>query len=185
MDANSWYYTFSTAAQVAAALVGLFSIFVVYKLQELSGVLDNSKNKAINTISYISSNTKGYEIIHTRNLHEKNNAELLKIFHELLEIQRTEPNRIGTSDPGFTAKEYDLFKKLVDLRTKIFVSFKVGMTIGLNIIAISLASLVLTKWLLEAIPSYVSVVIAVLFLVLFLFFLYAVGKNTYKIATEP
>ena len=52
---NVWFYTFSTCAQVLAALVGLFAVFVVYKIQSISSVYDDIRGAVVKLISdYIS-----------------------------------------------------------------------------------------------------------------------------------
>ncbi len=47
-----WFYTFSTSAQVLAALAGLFAVFVVYKVQSMSSVFDDMKGAVINLVSH-------------------------------------------------------------------------------------------------------------------------------------
>ena len=50
---NTWYYTLSTTAQVFAAIMGLYSVFVIFKIEKINEFLEELRSILINIIASV------------------------------------------------------------------------------------------------------------------------------------
>jgi hypothetical protein len=182
METGIWFYTFSTAAQVMAALVGLFAVFVVYKIQDFSQVLGEARSALSSIIPYFSANTKGYELITVQDFVHLSDKEILQTFAELLALKSfTSSNyytTIGRISFSLDDTTYDYFARLVNKKSRILRRLLIVLILCLSAIALSLIALMLTAYL---ITLGWFIWIACL---LFLYCLWAIGSGVYEITIE-
>ncbi len=182
---NIWFYTFSTSAQVMASLVGLFAVFVVYKIQEFSDLLSETREATIKLVTYLGANTKDYEPVLLHSTVSMSDTVLLKKFRELVEIKETEPDRLNGVDQtiflgtiAYTLNEASLnfFGGLVYKKQQITGQLKKTLVLSFTVIAISISALIATSLII----GYVSLLI---FGILFLYTLFDIARGIYLVAT--
>jgi hypothetical protein len=187
MDPNIWFYTFSTAAQVMASIVGLFAVFVVYKIQDFSGLLSNTREALIKIIVDDGANVKGYQFaIRAQDALKLSDLDILNKFHELVQIKETQPDRIGSTTTlhvGMTYMQlnshtYSFFYNLVQKRRVIFAKLRIVLIYSLGCVALSLIALVMKDTLIGC--SY----FIWFSLLAFLGCLAVVGRGIYDIALQ-
>jgi len=158
MDANIWFYTFSTAGQVMAAIIGLFSIFVVYKIQDFSELLSKSREATIGILASVGAYTKGFQsAIRVQDAVKLSDATILKNFSDLLIIKENEPERItvghtisiGVTQLSLDRHSYGYFFNLVKKKQDILDKLKPVLIYCLACIALSLIALVMTETLIK------------------------------------
>lgn len=153
MDSNIWFYTFSASSQVMAALVGLFAIFVVYKIQEFSTLLYEVREATIRILTYSSANTENYTNIQTHETVSMTDFQLLNKFEELLNIKLSEPERVsaretihmGTISYTLNQLSFDFFKRLVTKKVEILKRLKRNLILSFFVIFVAILALVLTE----------------------------------------
>lgn len=185
METNIWFYTFSTSAQVMAALVGLFAVFVVYKMQEFSGLLSETREATVKLLTHISANTKDYDIIKGNDTISMSDAELLKKLHELVNIQEKEPQRIQAGQTIFLSEiaytldqsSCDFFSRLIARKQNILKQLKKTLILCFIVIALSVLFLVMTDLILHKLFLYG-------FVILFLYVLFVIARGIYNVATQ-
>ncbi len=181
MEASIWFYTFSTVAQVMAALIGLFAIFVVYKMQDFGDTLESIRKKFVGAISHASSNTDDYESITYEEAVTMDDAELLRHMNQLLAIYTDpeKPQKVTVIE--LTRENRDLFHTLIHTKRSILNSLAVILVLSLIAIAVSVLALVMTSFFIT--QGYASSFM-VAFSIYFLFCLIYMGKGIYQIATK-
>lgn len=127
-----WFYTFSTSAQVLAALAGLFAVFVVYKVQSISSIFDDMKGGVISLVSHYIQLPQYHS--HTKAKFEESvfwtDEEILDQFKLLLDKRKQLPeNERGSYHVGrspvlvfaydLDEKTYRVYKGLVDKNKQI------------------------------------------------------------------
>src|SRR3989344_780094 len=145
METDVWFYTFSTSGQVLAALVGLFAVFVVYKLQSISSIFDVSKECVSRLLcSHLSNNNfeklDGYEL---KSLFFWDDRKLLGLFRRTLAhieaVGKTPSMTITTSSPSMdfsiNKNTEDFFGGLVERRQGILNDLFVVSVLSLGSIA--------------------------------------------------
>ena len=165
-----WFYTFSTSAQVLAAISGIFSVFVVYSIQEFSDSLSSTRNSIMNAISYASANINGYKRIQQEEAEKLKDFDLDVHYRTLLELLKNDQEKYG-----LTEVEYRRFNRLVEKKRTILREFILIIVISFVGIAISLFALVREDLLR---PSVFFIQIAFSF---FVFSLFIIGLGTYKV----
>jgi len=181
-----WFYTFSTSAQVMAALVGLFAVFVVYKIQDFGETLTQTRYAAIRIITYSSANTKDYTRVFKQDTVSMSDFQILEKFSELLKIKQEEPQRISASENfsietinyALDDQTYFFYQTLVLKRQNILSQFKLVLILTLASVALSLIALVMTNFLI----IYNFFIWSAL--VFFIFCLFIIGKGVYQITLE-
>lgn len=178
-DLNIWFYTFSTAAQVMAALAGLLAVFVVYKIEDSSDDLTSLRNTVRNQVHDISQNTDKYESIHFDATVSMPDQLLLKHFSALLKILEVDPNdEKFARDPKVVRRYYTQFLHLVTTKRRILTDLKQILAMSFSAIALSLTALVFTEFLIQA-NAFAVLVSSLIF---FSFCLYIIGNRIYRIA---
>ncbi len=178
MDPSIWFYSFSTAAQVLAALAGLFAVFVVYKIQESAGVYTEFREIIAREVSHISHNMNGYTRITLPDAISLSDKLLIQHYSALLEISETEPNRLGFISPQLNTHNRDLFRALVSEKTKILTDLRIVLTSSLLVIAACLYALVGKEFIGGFSNEYLAVSFSC-----FTGCLYLVGGSIYRIAS--
>lgn len=182
---NIWFYTLSTAAQVLAALAGLFAVFVVWKVQDIDRFLFDIRRKIISLISDLSRNIKEIDPIKAENLYSMSDSEILNKFSELLTIKMKEPERMNVSyeinDDTITyaLDEFteNLYKNNINKRLNILADLKIVLIINFFVISVCLIVLTFSS----IICSKFIVLVVICFAVLYC--LYLIGNRIYKITT--
>ena len=180
--ASIWFYTFSTVAQVMAALVGLFAVFVVYKIQDFSSKLDSLRHNILVMLPYVSSNTADFKGFTKGQLLELDDFQLLERFKNLLEHIESHPNLRTVPDSFCSKDSFELFEKLINLKRDILQQLKNSIFNSFGTIAISVVCLVSTDLVIS--HQYIRNIILTLFLGLFLVSLWAIGTSIYSIAMD-
>ncbi len=187
MDSNIWFYTFSTLAQSMAALVGLFALFVVYKIQDFSGLLSQVREAVIEMVANYGANTRGYQkVLRVQDAFKLNDDEILVRMNEIIEILETDPQRVTTSSTArigaffvtMDRHSFQFYKNLVTKRELILQSLRRVLILSLSCIAVSILALAMTKWLV----IFSCVIWATT--LFFLFCLFEIGRGIYKITTK-
>lgn len=185
MEANIWFYTFSTTAQVMAALAGLFAVFVVYKIQDFSQSINDARSSLSRLISYTSPNVGG-DPISIEALVQMPDQELVATFAELLVLQTPQnvnfftgnTERIGNVTFSVNSHTYDYFSAIVSKKERILHRLIFVLALSLSAIAIALIALVFTEKLVTRKWFILGA------LVFFLYVLWTIGKNIYQITIE-
>jgi len=181
MNLDIWFYTFSSAAQVMAALVGLFAVFVVYKIQDFSQLINEARSALSRLLPYVSANIGGGQIpAHV--MMEMSDEETLEKFAEILALHTRNNSFNSTERVGnmtFTVDDttYDYCFKLINKKKRILQRLLFVLIVCLGTIALSLASLVATNLLANPLNLWLS-------LLLFLLCLIEIGRGTYDITRE-
>jgi hypothetical protein len=181
METNIWFYTFSTIAQVMAGLIGLFAVFVVYKMQDFGDVMESIRKKFVSAISHASNNTDEYESIAYEDALTMDDRTLLKHMNMLLAIftDPAKPEKLTVDN--LTRENRDLFQALLETKRNILTKLAVTLLLSLIAIGVSVFALIGTEYFMShgyEIPFQVG------FFVYFLFCLFYMGMNMYKIATK-
>lgn len=181
MEASIWFYTFSTVAQVMAALVGLFAIFAVYKMQDFGDILESLRKKFVGVISHASSNTDDYDSIAYEEALAMDDRTLLMHVNQLLGLYtdpRT-PQKVKVNE--LTRENRDLFHNLI--ATKRSILWKLASTLSLSLIAIALSvlALVTTNYFIS--HNYANCFL-IGFFIYFAFCLLYMGREIYQIAIK-
>lgn len=184
MDSNIWFYTYSTSAQVIAALVGLFAVFVVYKIQNSSSALSEAKLALSRLLPYVSPNSGGERFTQER-MAEMDEKEMLQIFGELLVLRGSENEvffqyieQVGENRYSINDTTYNYFSKLVKKKSDILEKLIYMLLLSFFSISISICSLVF-YYPLHQIEHYVLFTV-----ILFLATLFFIGKYIYDITVE-
>lgn len=185
MDSSIWFYTFSTSAQVMAALVGLFAVFIVYKIQEFSGNLTQARDATVMILTFISANTRDYTPLKINETVTMSDDDLLVKFRELLDIKVNEPDRITVSQTvhlgviNYELNELSLnfFDGLVRKKSEILSELKYILIFSFAVIALSVLAIVFTDhlkcgWIL------------IVFSLFFVYVLFAIVNGVYKVAIK-
>ena len=185
-----WFYTLSTSAQVLAALVGLFAIFVVYKLQGLNPALEDVRAALIKILPYISSNINNFGRRNTiEELDLKSDRELISIFDEILEVQKTEPQRLQIKSHPiksglFPEKYYDLnnqtktyYETKAASKQDILSRLKKSLIFGFVLITFCVLELSFTMYLIDIKVLFLTSVAVAVYMMLII-------KNVYLISTS-
>jgi hypothetical protein len=176
---NIWFYTFSTVAQVMAASVGLFAVFVVYRIQDFSNELDMSRQRIVSMLSYVSANTEGFDNINKKDLVLGDDFLILRSFRSLLDYVRENPGKLNIIQIGFDEDAYEFFEGLVLLKEDILLQLKEVVTFGFGIIIISVLLLAGTELTItKKVWSY-SLIAGVT--ALFVLAMYVLGRGIYRI----
>ncbi|HVW67233.1 MAG TPA: hypothetical protein VHA78_05940 [Candidatus Peribacteraceae bacterium] len=139
-----WFYTFSTSAQVLAALAGLFSIFVVFKLQSFGSPFDDTKSAIIQILSKASRN---YQIKNEKysEIFLWNKKKILNVFESILkhhnDLEPKDKKISGSYFSTFLAmylnldnETYEIFSVMIKTIDKILM--KLFWIISINLISI-------------------------------------------------
>jgi hypothetical protein len=185
MNLNIWFYTFSTAAQVMAALAGLFAVFVVYKIQDFSQLIKDVRSSLSRLIPYTSANTGG-DTISKQQVLDMSDRELVMTVAELLVLETSQNTAFfgGSSETvdgttiAVNSSTYDYFRALVDRKERILKRLIFVLGLSLGTICICLISLVLTD-VLSKLEWFIWVCLA-----LFIYTLWTIGIDIYKITLE-
>lgn len=186
MNANIWFYTFSTSAQVMASLVGLFAVFVVYKIQDFGELLSWTRDATVSLVTNVGANTSNYIAVKIQDTVTMNDEELLKKFRELLDIKLSEPDRIkvdpsisimGMGSYALNEDSFNLFNRLVVKKKSILSQLKKTLVLSFIIIALSILALVMT-----CIVSSIFVLWG--FTLLFLCTLFEIARGIYDVAIQ-
>lgn len=182
MEANIWFYTFSSAAQVVAALAGLFAVFVVYRIQEFGRHVREARFTLAKIIPYVSANTPGYKSVTAEAFHKMTDEEIRMTFAELLVVRENASPiisiSVGDLSFGLDAATYDYFTNLIVKKEKLLKQLFTVLVVSLGTIAVALISLVLTEFLIE----WDTYIWAALFL--FLYCLWTIGNSIYQVTLE-
>ncbi|MEO6536248.1 MAG: hypothetical protein ABIT47_01015 [Candidatus Paceibacterota bacterium] len=181
MEASIWFYTFSTAAQVMAGLVGLFAVFVVYKIQDFGDILETMRKQFVNAISHASSNTDDYDSITYEEALEMDDATVLYHTNKLLGLYSDAEREQKMKTPHLTRENRDLFQTLITTKRSILRWLAVTLVLSLIAIALSLFALIATNYF---IVHNFEMTFQVLFFLYFLFCLIYMGLGIYKIAIK-
>ncbi len=181
METNVWFYTFSTVAQVMAALIGLFAVFVVYKMQDFGDILESLRKKFVTVISHASSNTDDYPSITYEEALTMDDPTLLGHMNELLKIfdNPNKPQKITVND--LTRENRDLFQTLITTKQSILNQLVLTLVVSLIAIAISVFALICTDY---CMASGHAATFLIAFYLYFLFCLFYMGMGIYKIAIK-
>jgi len=120
---NIWFYTFSTSAQVLAALVGLFSIFAVYRIQKYSDDIEDVKGGIFELLERCSGNMNyGFkEELKKEELYFLSNEEIQKKFESLIKTHNgVDPNKRAPVDTTFSHNIYGFCYELSPKTLKIY-----------------------------------------------------------------
>ncbi len=166
MEINIWFYTFSTAAQVMAGLVGLFAVFVVYKIQDFGDILETVRKQFVQAISHASSNTDDYESIRYEDALLMDDMTVLRHANRLLALYSDTDNPQKLVIPHLTRENRDLFHTLITTKQFILRSLAVTLVLSLIAIALSVFALVETNFF---ITHNLAVSFQIAFLLYFLF----------------
>lgn len=185
MEANIWFYTFSTAAQVMAALAGLFAVFVVYKIQDFSGLISDARSSLARLMSYTSPNVGG-DPITVEDITQMGDREMVMTLAELLVLQTPQnghfftgnSERVGNINFSVSGHTYDYFSALVQKKEQILRRLIFVLALSLGAIGVALTALVMTNYLLDF-KWFIWAALA-----LFLFTLGVIGKNIYDITIK-
>jgi hypothetical protein len=185
MDSSIWFYTFSTSAQVMAALVGLFAVFIVYKIQEFSSNLSQARDATVMILTYVGANTKGYTALKIDETVSMSDDEIILKFRELLDIKNSEPDRMSASQTvhlgviNYEINEisYTFYNGLVQKKNLILNELKKILILSFTVITISVLAIIGTDYL---ICNWLLFV----FGILFVYVLYAIVSGVYKVATQ-
>ena len=190
---NVWFYTLSSTSQVLAAIVGIFAVLVVYKLQGLKPFLQEARFALIKIIPYISRNLKKESDARKKICYSEIELEICSYEEicEKFEILLSELKRDGNQfevkthpvkSSLFSEKFYDInddtmrfFRTLVGQQKEIFARLKVTTFLGFILITFGLFGIVLTDYIAD-LKTLVLSIIAVVF-----YFVY-ISINIYKIS---
>lgn len=181
MDTNVWFYTFSTIAQVLAALIGLFAVFVVYKMQDFGDILESLRKKFVRVISHASSNTEDYESITYEKALTMDDQTVLSHMNELLAIYSNpqKPQNIVVDD--LTRENRDLFETLITTKQEILKKLGVALILSLIAISASILALVFAGYFLST--SHATNFLLAFFAYFFVCLFY-MGLGIYKISAK-
>lgn len=150
VSSSTWYYTLSTSAQVLAALEGLFAVFVVYKIQSMQVIFDNTKIAFMKLIEAYSSIIKDYNRIEFVSMHFWSQDQILEKVKEINEIKNENPDRLKAIIPGtpHNGLYYDIcndgvvyYSNLINKRKDILKSLKSNSIIIFSAIVVCLVGL--------------------------------------------
>jgi hypothetical protein len=179
METNVWFYTFSTSAQVMAALAGLFAVFVVYKIQDFDELYSSAREKCIRGIIYASSYINESNPVRREDLLLMDDREVLSSFNTLYsQAQDETEKKLDTSHVDFTIETFLVFQKLILKKESIVRQLKTILTISFGAVAWSLSAIVFTSSLIH----YKVIILGSL--IFFLICLYVVGRGVYVIAIK-
>ncbi|MDB5189767.1 MAG: hypothetical protein JWN49_93 [Parcubacteria group bacterium] len=181
MEANIWFYTFSTAAQVMAGLVGLFAVFVVYKIQDFGDTLESVRKQFVNVISHASNNTDDYVSIKYEDALVMDDSTVLNHANKLLALYNDVQKPQKLVIPHLTRENRDLFQTLISTKRYIVHKLVITLVLSLLAIAISLFALIATNYF---IGYNHAVLFQNVFYLYFLFCLGYMGVGIYKIAIK-
>jgi len=88
---NTWYYTLSTTAQVFAAILGLYSVFVIFKIERINEFIEELRSVLINIIASVETqkNIKpGKRIVDEQTLIVLSNEELLLRLEQNIKVAK-------------------------------------------------------------------------------------------------
>lgn len=184
MDTSIWFYTFSTAAQVMSALIGLFAVFVVYKIQDSSQLLNEARFALSKLLPYVSTNTEGPDPITSEEISLLSDKELLETLAELLIFETNErpfvhnAETVGNITFSINRTTYDYVSRLVVKKKRILSKMAYTLAFSISEIALCLVALVYTQQLIQY-WWFIQVSLAAFIGVLFL-----IAVNTYQITLE-
>lgn len=169
-----WFYTLSTSAQVLAAVVGLFAVFVIYKLQsitpQLSEMRQDIAERIISYIYWFNSGSHDFPCVINLADHkdwkektywlQKSDKNYVKYFKKLLSNNASDCNAInlikGLESPGqylssFTINEYSFvyFKMMVDSKSRILNSLLLILVLNVTSILYCIILLTISEKVLE------------------------------------
>ena len=152
MDQSIWFYTFSTAAQVIAALIGLFAVFVVYKIQDSTKLFDDARFALSRLIPTVSSNVDGPERVTREEFNLMSDREILESFARLLFFENEgnlliSHENINNVSFQINRTTYDYVFKLLTKKNAILRKFVSTLALSFSAITLCLISLVLTSFL--------------------------------------
>lgn len=151
---NTWYYSLSTIAQTLAALTGLFSIFVVYKIQSMLPMLDDARLIFLNLIERYTSIISGFWKKGYEELYLLREDEILLEIKKINSIKKESPERLKAIIPGapslsFKGLGYDIndegifyYEQLLSKKRLVVQMFLVNFLYNLVIIGICLGLLI-------------------------------------------
>jgi len=184
---NIWFYTLSASAQTLAALVGIFAVFVVYKLQGLSHSLEDVRIITVKILSYVSCNIENFPKYNMEELNVKFDRELISIFNEILKVLKSEPQRVGVKSHAlrsniFPEKYYDLndetkiyYEKKVELKEDIYKRLKENLILGFFLISFCILELSFTYYFIDFKVLLITSIAIVLYMI-------SIFKNIYFIS---
>jgi len=184
MESNIWFHTFGTAAQVMASLVGLFAVFVVYKIQEFGQLITEARLALHRIFNHFSVNTGDCETLKIQDLVQMTDIQILKKFDELLalRIQGKSTGEMTTSvnqiTYGIDNATYDYFNQLVTKKVKILKELVTILSFSFTSIVVALVAPVFTNVLL---PNVYFFYFALSFFILTLF---VTVRGIYEITLE-
>jgi hypothetical protein len=186
-----WFSTITTTTQVLAALVGLFAVFVVYKIQDTSRLFEDVKSGVARLVaSYADLNPAYPENISLIDAILISDDELLVKFAAALKRHEGSSAKSGSiamadagADPttglryGFNRETHDIYKKMLDNRRDIIRELKFGiilsfLEIAFCIILLTLSSHVMSERLLWLNAFFAIVVLSML------------ARATYRVAAK-
>lgn len=187
---NIWFYTLSTSAQVLAAIVGIFAVFVVYKLQGLTSFIEDVRTATIKILPYIINNVRDYKCKYTvAELEVKSDRELIAIFKESLDLLKTNREGFGvitysTKSGIFPEKYYDFndntfdfYNILIGKKEQILERLKESIALGLVLISTCIIELTFTK-------TFINFNVLFLTSLSIVFYFTSIAKNIYFISTK-
>jgi|GEM_PF-6220367 len=190
MSVDTWYHTLSTISQVLAATIGLYAIFIIFKIEKINEFIEELRSIAINIIASvethqnINSNPKK-PMIDEQTLIIHSNRELMREAKEAIDTA----HKIGMS-MSYSAEKTSYrnmenipltFEREVLKKERVIKSLKFNFILSFITILISIILLIFSDyiycsgmWLLG-----LSILIPMTFLSLIL-----LTSSTFKISSE-
>jgi len=172
MDNNIWFYTLSTISQTTAAIIGLFAVFVVFKMDKINKSITDLRGPIIHMIS------NGESMKYLQISNQQVYSEALKFF---------EKTPSARSAFGWTSDEVGpitinrdniyIFKDLIEKKENILSKLKWS-------IFFCTASIILSIYLLTFSTFFIIynyIILPTLFIVTFFGIIFTV-KNIYEIS---
>ncbi len=147
---NDWYYTLSTIAQVFAAILGFYSIFVIFKVEKINVFIEELRSILIRLIASaethknINSAPKKSEV-DEQTLIDLNNESLLKRAKSALRIAKEMKMRVSYSSDRMSYRRMEniplTFENELRRKKEVINSFKINLILLLFIVFFTIISL--------------------------------------------
>jgi len=147
---NTWYYTLSTIAQVFATILGLYSVFVIFKVEKLNGFIEELRSILINLIASVETHKN---INSTPKKSQVDEQTLISLSNENL-LKRSQKAVITAKEIGMSASYRtdrvayremrdipSTFKIELNRKKEVISSFKINLIILIFVIIFTLISL--------------------------------------------
>lgn len=171
---NIWFYTLSSISQVLAATMGVFAVFVIFKLDKINEVIDEYKKFTFRAIP-IEDKKNSY------NYYELEIDKIIEMGEKFIKSEDFKNQAFGgNNEVGsfvFGENTILLLKKLISKKENIINKLKINLITSILTISASLFLLVFTQIFSE--KNYLIVLSIVLFGAISS--LFYIGDSTYKI----